>query len=256
MKFIRWCINTPFGRRCSTMSISFVANILNAKKLNLDHNQTNCILIWMYLTNLRLIYLGNLFLIYCMLKTVNIVFLGDRFIKITHFIGCNKMDDIKHVVDLLFKGVVIDLVHLIFFLSLLIFLWVKQTDQNIAKGGERKDDFWRRILLKRGKMIRITYSKERMIFLIRRTNPFEDGEDDKNHGVSNGPITWSNVKRFTIDFKFVSLSIKVRQHLLESFIFNYIKFVRVKWSIWLCLLWRLKGIGIKSRPQTSFVGRL
>ena len=36
-----------------------------------------------------------------------------------------------------------------------------------------------------------------------RTNPFEEGEDDKNHGVPNiptGPITWSKAKKIQQTF--------------------------------------------------------
>ena len=39
------------------MFISFVANVLNAKKLNLDHNQMDSILLGRYITNLGLIFL-------------------------------------------------------------------------------------------------------------------------------------------------------------------------------------------------------
>ena len=39
------CINTSFGQIWSMIFISFVANVLNAKNQNLDHNQMNCILL-------------------------------------------------------------------------------------------------------------------------------------------------------------------------------------------------------------------
>ena len=58
----------------------------------------------------------------------------------------------------------------------------------------------------------------------------------------------------SIDFKPVALVTQAYQPWLKSIIFNFIKYVRVKWSIWLRLLWRLKGIGNKFMPQTSFVG--
>ena len=104
IKFIRCCINTSFGRRWCMMFISFVANIFNAKKLNLDHNQTDCILLWMYLTNLGLIYLWNLFLVNT-LKRIKIVFLLWQIDLLIHFIACNEMDDAKHATDLFFKEV-------------------------------------------------------------------------------------------------------------------------------------------------------
>ena len=76
------------------------------------------------------------------------------------------MDDAKYVADLFFKKVVygFNTLHLIPIPSsfLLIFFVSKacRFDQNISKGGE---------------------GKKVMIFCDSRTNPSEEGEDDKNH---------------------------------------------------------------------------
>ena len=54
--------------------------------------------------------------------------------------------------------------------------------------------------------------REVMIFSDSRTNPFEEGEDDKNHGVPNGPIA-KKIKKMPMPRRFKKMSIqKCQQH--------------------------------------------
>ena len=69
------------------------------------------------------------------------------------------------------------------------------SDSKISKGGE-------------GKKVMIFFSDS-------RTNPSEEGEDDKNHGVPKNS-------------KFEPAH---RECLLEKTMFNLINYVKVKWSI-------------------------
>ena len=71
-------------------------------------------------------------------------------------------------------------------------------------------------------------------------------EVDKNHGIPNGPIAKKLLKmsrrtyqqqnsnlraESSIDFKPIALATQAHQHLLEKTMFNFINYVKVKWSI-------------------------
>ena len=75
-----------------------------------------------------------------------------------------------------------------------------------------------------------------IIFSDSRTNPSEEWEDDKNHGVPKDSKNYvNNITRTcaqsSIDYKSAALATQAHQRLLKKTMFNLINYVKVKWSI-------------------------